>query len=652
MKSQALLQRAQTALRAGNHTQAAAALDQLTRQFPAQLEGWFMLGQLYGMQGRHELAQRCFARVIKLNPSLPEPHFNHALASHALGDAGLAKQSFASAVQLNPDYTAAWYNLGKLQLDLGAYADAEQAFLRVLRVDRSAPIYHALGVCAQAAEQFARAADYYQQAIAQEANNFSTQLNLGTCLFCLHDYEAALTHLQAALRLDPDNSVVMHNIADCYLEMAEIDHAIEYFQRSGYPSDLSSRLYALNLLENPDYDWVFQQHQQWGEAQIAAAVPRPLPARDLSPDRILRIAYLSADFRQHPVAIFIEQVLKLHDTTRYEIHCLSDTHQPDAVTRRLQGYRLHWHATAQLSEDALIQLIHSLGIDILVDLGGHTSLRPSLLATKLAPVQISYLGHVNTTGLASVDYRLTDLLLDPPGTTEQWHTETLVRLGDHCFTYTPPDSSPDISPLPMLGNHYPTFGSFNKRYKLNRLTISRWANVMQAIPNARMLMIGRAVSTESGRASIIQLFSDYGIGADRLEFIGYLPLQDYLAVHQRIDLIMDCFPWNGHTTTMNSLWMGVPTVTIEGQHHAGRFGHAIATHLGLAEFSVSNEQAFTRRVTELVAQPEHLAELRTGMRQRMLSSPLCDHQGLTSRIDASYHSMWQSWLAKTPLTSC
>lgn len=647
MTPQALLQQAQTAMRIGDYASAKKTLNRVTKQFPKSLEAWFTLGQLHGMRGEHGDARRCFTRVIALNPQLPEPHFNLGLANHALGETSLAVQSLQRATLLNPNYAAAWYNLGSALLDQENFTQAEQAFLKLLHIDDSEQIYFALGVCAQGAEQFSKAIEYYRQALNRGNTSFSLRLNLGAVYFSRHDYASALEHMLEAHRLDPASSIAIHNIASCFLELAEIDQAIEYYRKSNYPSDAATCLYALNLLEQADRAEVFQAHRLWGEMQIAAVTQPVLSPRELSSDRRLKIGYLSADFRQHPVAIFLEQVLRLHNRNSFEIHCFFDGRTADAVTERLRGYADHWHLTASLSDHQLGELIRNQGIDILVELGGHTSERAALLACRNAPIQVNYLGHVNTTGLNTVDYRFTDALLDPPGDADLFHVEELVRLGNSFFTYTPPSQSCEVGSLPMLTNTHITFASFNKLYKLNRRTIYLWCKAMTSLPNSRMLMIGRAVSTDYGKEKVIRMFESFGISADRLEFVAFLPIGDYLAIHNRVDLIMDCFPWNGHTTTMQSLWMGVPTVTIAGQHHAGRFGYAIMANLGLPEFIANDDEDFVAKVVEIASQPERLAKLRQSLRQRITQSVLCDHERLTTNIEENYRAMWLQWLEDT-----
>lgn len=640
------LQRAQSLLRANDVAGAVKVLEQTVRQHPKSLEAWFLLGQIHGSQGRHGEAKNAFGRAVAINSRVPEAHFNLGLALKSLGNLPAAAEAFGKATALKTGYVAAWYNLGSTLLDLDRFDEAEQAFLQVLKHDASDQIYLALGIAAQGGRRYAEAIEYYRQALRCGNDSFTLHLNLGTAYYSHHDFENGLRHSLAAHRLNPDEPIAIHNIADCYLEMGEIDKALEYYKMSRYPVDETAYLYALNFLEHYDAERIFREHKAWGDKAIDAAPRAPLPQRDTSPDRRLRIGYLSADFRQHAVSTFFEQILKNHDHSQFEIFCYADVRLPDQVTARLQGHADHWRDITRLGDDRLADLLRADGIDILVDLGGHTSERSRLLARRNAPIQVNYLGHVSTTGLSTVDYRFTDALVDPPGDADRHHTETLVRLGNNFFTYTPPEQAPDIGPLPMLANGCVTFASFNRLYKLNPRTIGLWSQAMAALPGSRMLIVGRAVSTEHGKARVIKLFESFGISADRLEFIAFLPLNEYLAIHNRVDLVMDCFPWNGHTTTMQSLWMGVPTITIEGRHHAGRFGYAIMTNLGLPECIADNENSFVDRVTAIASQPQRLADLRQGMRQRVAQSVLCDHLRLTKDIEENYRKMWECWLTR------
>jgi predicted O-linked N-acetylglucosamine transferase (SPINDLY family) len=299
-----------------------------------------------------------------------------------------------------------------------------------------------------------------------------------------------------------------------------------------------------------------------------------------------------------------------------------------------------------LPDRELAGIVRRDHVDILVDLTGHTNgNRLLVFARKPAPIQVTWNGYANTTGMEAMDYRITDAYADPPGMTEHLHTERLVRLPEIYMAYQPPDKSPPVGPPPGLANGYVTFGSFNAMHKVGPSVIALWARILKALPTARLMML--TVSEGTVRARLAQAFADHGIDPERLELIARLPFDQFLEAHQRADIALDPFPFNGTTTTCQTLWMGVPLITLAGRSHVSRVGVSMLSNLGLQRLVACDEAQYVSLAVTLAQDREDLTELRAGLRQRMLSSPNTDGARLTRFLEAEYAKMWKDYCSRT-----
>jgi protein O-GlcNAc transferase len=358
---------------------------------------------------------------------------------------------------------------------------------------------------------------------------------------------------------------------------------------------------------------------------------------------------VSPDLRSHSVAFFVEPLLKTHDRARFDVFCYADVRHPDAVTERLKGLTDHWRDIVGLDDVEVARLICEDRVDILVDLAGHTAHNRLLVfARKPAPIQIAYLGYPNTRGFDDMDYWLTDALADPPGESGRFYVEEIVRLPNGFNCYQPPPQSPPVSPLPALETGHINLGSFNNATKINEGVIACWAAILHAVPQARLILKARALADRQTRKRLEQYFIGYGIPVERVEMIGWIPASaDHLELYDRVDIALDTFPYNGHTTTCEALWMGVPVITLAGKVHAGRVGVSLLTQAGLSELIAESPQAYVDMAVGLTRDRERLAELRQGLRGRIKRSPLTDATGLTCAIEAAYRTMWQTWCQRT-----
>lgn len=385
---------------------------------------------------------------------------------------------------------------------------------------------------------------------------------------------------------------------------------------------------------------LYAEHRRWAETHFPSTPPAP-PARPRQPGERLRVGYVSGDFRRHAVAWFLEPILRHHDRSRVEVFCYSEGTAADDVTARLRGLAEHWRDTAGVPDGEMAQRVWRDGIDVLVDLAGHTTGgRPGVFALWPGPVQVSYMGYPFATGLSTVPFRLGDAVTDPEGNeTPSW--DRVVRLPGCFCCYTPPeDAPPVVMPSETRGDAV-TFCAMHKLEKLNDAVLDVWAALLRAVPDARLLLCR---DTLQGRTAgrLRQRFTVRGIEPgrvllERVSAEGWSHLRAYGGA----DVALDVWPWSGHTTACEALWMGVPVVTLLGRHHAGRMTASVLTCLGLEELVARTSEEYVRIAASLASDRRRRAELRAGLRQRMLAAPLCEGERFTRGLEAAFERMWQ-----------
>jgi predicted O-linked N-acetylglucosamine transferase (SPINDLY family) len=353
---------------------------------------------------------------------------------------------------------------------------------------------------------------------------------------------------------------------------------------------------------------------------------------------------VSSHFCEHAVNFFVEPILASHDHDAFEVYCYSGRQRQDETTRRLQGYADQWREIAAMSDEQAAALVRRDRIDILVDLAGHIAgHRLLVFARKPAPIQVTYIGYQNTTGMAGMDYRLTDEWADPPGTTDGFYTEELVRLPRSFFCYRPSDDAPPVGPLPAAVNGFVTFGSFNNFGKVTADVLAAWAKLLLSVDRSRLVILAAAVPSLG--EYLTRTFQSHGVGAERFTLADRRPRDEYLKLVSQVDIALDPFPMNGHTTTCDALWQGVPVVTLAGRTYAQRFGSSAHVNLSVQELIAQSPQQYVEVAARLAGDVERLTELRGTLRQRMAASPLLDFAGFTRNLEAAYRRMWTDWRA-------
>jgi predicted O-linked N-acetylglucosamine transferase (SPINDLY family) len=420
--------------------------------------------------------------------------------------------------------------------------------------------------------------------------------------------------------------------------IAAYRHALELYQDA--PATRSNMLLCMNYSPKLSRQLVADEHRRWGVMHGLGSSPQPPAMRHIEPGKPLRVGYVSADLCRHPVASFFEPILQNHNPNVVEAYVYNDTQRPDEITARMKHLTPRWTDWAGRSNALLEKVIRSEQIDILVDLNGHTELnRLQVFARKPAPVQVSYLGYPNTTGLMAMDYWLTDAWADPPGS-EQWYTEKLVRLPRCFLCYKPPADAP--LPEHRVQQSSITFGSFNKLAKITDDVIALWARILAETANSRLTLKDSATADPSVCDAVRARLQKGGIDPHRVTLEAPRQRQiDHLSLYNSIDIALDTFPYNGTTTTCEALWMGVPVITLAGEPHASRVSLSILHTIGYAEWVAHSPDEYVRLAVKLAADTSRRTQLRQGLRQNMAQSSLMDAKGFVTALEAAYQQMWR-----------
>ena len=562
---------------------------------------------------------------------------NRSAARRSLGQLAGALSDALEAIALKPDLASAYSNAGSALQAMGRRSEALECFQRgLLKAPENATLETNVGTVLFMLGRFEEALIHLDRAISLDPTLADAHQNRGTTLYRLNDLAGADASYSQALTLNPNDANALSNQGSLELMRGRVDVALERFEAAlaidpTHRNAGSNSLLALNYLPALKPDFVADLHKAWGAPHLSP--PRQFKRR--AQGEIHQIGIISPDLWQHPVASFVESWIGAVDSERWQLHLYHDGAIEDAVTERLRGFPVSWTKTAGWPDEQLTSQIRADGIDIVLDLAGHTSENRLLaLAERAAPVQMTMIGYPNTTGLPSMDYRITDAIADPPGMADEWHTEKLIRLPGGFLCWAPPPTAPD----PMASTGRPlTFGSFNALAKLSSQTISVWAAILTLVPESRLLLKSKALSDPETRHRILRAFSAHRIGANRLELLGWLPsTTDNLGFYAEIDVALDPFPYSGTTTTMEALWMGVPVVTLIGDSHAGRVGASLLTHAGLAEDVASAVNLYIDRAVALARSPELRAQKRRDLRKTVGASLMMDPHRYARALESAW----------------
>ena len=553
-------------------------------------------------------------KAIALDASEARYYHDLGLVLSAQGKSDEALAAFERVVSIKPDFVEAWNNLGTLLKAKGKLQPATEAYQRaVTLLPTCAEGYYNLGNVLKEQRLYDEAIAAYREAIALRPNFSQAHCNLGAALKEVGNLNESCLATQRALEIRPD------------------------------PIAASNLLCTLHYFDGCTPQQLFEAHAQYERAfgkPLSALAEKP--TNDFSPERRLRIGYVSADFSQHPVGRCLLSVLRYHDHGQFEIFCYSDVRRPDSITEQTRSCADSWRDVATTRDDDLARLIRSDRIDVLIDLASHTNEnRLPVFARKPAPVQITWLGMPTTTGESvclAMDYRLSDPYLDPPGQ-QPWPIPERTVLLPNCFwPYESSSTVAQVNDLPAIANGFITFGCFNNFCKVSNSTLSLWARTLLAVPRSRLLILAPRSEARTRLTTFMQAQVE---DAGRIEFIDRQPHEAYLQLYGRIDICLDTIPYSGHTTTLDALWMGVPVVTMYGPLPFSRGGLSILSNVGLAHLAANSVDAYAKIVAELAADIPALFTLRGTLRSRLNASPIMNGRQYAADLEHAIRQIWR-----------
>ncbi len=666
----------------GEWAAAASAYRAALEHAPAFPEALNNLGNCHRFLGEYRQALHAYSRAVELRPNFAGALGNMGLLLHAAGRAGEALAPLARAVGLEPAVPSHLVNLGAALCALRRFGEAIPVLEKAGRLDPSlAQVPYNLGNALLGLGRAAQAAEHYRAAVALKPDFADAHNNLGNACREAGDAAGALAAFEAAMRSDPGCTAAFNNASGAYRaqgrlddaervlrealsaapssaatlsnlgnvlrDRGELDEALGCFRRAVAidPTDAlahSNLAYTLCFHElegRPILDECLRWDARHGRA-LAEAAPPHGNSRD--PDRRLRVGYVSGDLREHCTSLFTLPLLRLHDRSQVEVFAYSSVERPDAVTRRFEGHADRWRNVRALDDRELAEVIRADGIDILVDLGMHMANgRPQVFARRPAPVQVAWVAYPGTTGMRAMDAVFSDPRLAPPELHGDY-SERVVALPDTFWCYDPETEAPPVSELPALAAGRLTLGCLNTPCKISDRALEMWGAVMRELPGARLFVMaphGRH------RGGLLERMAAHGIAPGRVELQPFRARSEYLATYHRIDLALDTFPYNGHTTSLDSFWMGVPVVTRVGRTSFGRAGLSQLHNLGLTELAGDTDARFAEIAVGLARDLPRLARLRAGLRARMEHSPLTDTPRFARGVESAYRDLWRRWCA-------
>jgi predicted O-linked N-acetylglucosamine transferase (SPINDLY family) len=655
---------------------------------PNMIDALAWQAQYEARHGRLDDAAELYRQALRIAP-------DNVQLLHGMGVVRINQKRFAEAadrlrrvVEMAPQNVNATYELGIALQQIGQLDDAEQCYRRVLiSVPKSIEVHNNLGICLALRGRLEEAKAEFNEVIALQPTHSEALSNMGNVLLTQARYHEAVNYYRASLKHNDQNALAYNNIAAALAPLGHLHEAAQCGEmavklQSQYPDawnnlgnvykDLGwfdqsyqalrealrqspqfasahcNLLMALNYDPRVTQEQIAAEHWLWYEQQ-GKELTRPTSYRNRpDPDRPLRIGYISPDFRQHPVTDFLIPILEHHDRQQFPTFLYSNSGATDTTTERVRVACESWNLVHGRTDAEVAQLVQEHEIDILVDLAGHTAHnRLMCFGRKPAPLQVTYLGYPATTGLPTIDYMFTDAVVDRPED-EAFYIEKLYRLEGGFSCWAGPRGLPEANELPALKNGYVTFGSLHAITKLNPGVLALWAQLLRTVPNSRLLL-ARTTLRGPGHDQIMAELGKHGIDASRIEMrhTWKTPVGHY-ENYADIDISLDVFPWCGHTTACESLWLGVPMVTLMGNRHAGRMVASVLTYGGLSDWIAATPDEYVRIAAEKASQPAALAELRRNLRSKMLASPVGDGRRITTQIEAAYRQIWREWCAKQP----
>lgn len=617
-----------------------------------------------------------------MSPQKLRALLEQAVGLHQSGQLVAAEKLYRQARAAAPNQYDALYLSGVLALQQDRLDDALGLLTRARRVDRKSVICQVrLAMVLMRKGQPAEAETHLREALSRDPNfaegwdwlavglrlqdklvdavacheravklapdSAVFWVNFGLTYSLLGYPEKALPCHDRALALDPASVGARSGRAQTLHQLQRLPEAIAEYERvlsvvPGSSHIRSCRLFAMHHVQGPSREQLFAEHVTYG--QMLGADPKPSFSNPPTRDRRLRLAILSPDLREHSCAYFLLPLLQYLNREQFELYLYHDHFRTDAMSARLQALAVVWRNFCGQPQPLVEQTIRSDAPDILIDLAGHTGIsdRLPLFARRLAPVQITYLGYPNTTGVAAMDYRFTDAIVDPEGEADRFATERLVRFAPTAWAYSPPADAPAL--LPYAATHRVTFGCFNTPAKWTEEMVGIWARLLRTVPDSRLLLKGARLDVPETRSRYEEWFRENEVAAERVSFLpSKLRTAEHLACYHDVDIALDTFPYHGTTTTCEALWMGVPVVTLQGESHVSRVGASLLRAAGHPELIATDSEEYVRIAAELARDVPRRRLLHGRLREDLQASILLDHRAQSAHFAAALRECWGRW---------
>lgn len=603
------------------------------------------LGNAFQQLNRFNEAVDCYRRYFAINPNSAEIHLNLGLALKSMGDSPSAIAEFETALKIDPRNAVAMRHLADELLSLKRMREVEELCNRALAIDpTNIFMLNNLGIALLEMGRWEEAADNYRKALKIRPDELDFLNNLGIIEYRVGHYDQAAELFNKALATHRADAEILNNLGNVYKDLAQHEKSIECFQKAieinpQYADAWSNLL--LGQLYLPGFNPIEYKKDlsRWNTRMFSGIPRRTAHPNDRSPDRRLRIGFVSPDFKEHPVCRFVIRLLENLDRKAFEIFLYHDTPRFDQITQLIQPLADQWRTTPGLSNEQFDRLIVEDRIDILFDLAAHTgNNRMEVFARKPAPIQVTWLAYCGTTGLPEIEYRLSDRLMDPPGLFDNQYSEKTVYLSPSYWCYQPPENTP----APICPDFPVVFGNLNNFCKNNAPLLDAFAEILKRVDNSSMIL--HAQEGEH-RSHTLQFFEAKGVDPSRIRFVRRMPIEEYFALYNQIHIALDPFPFNGGTTSCDAIWMGVPVISKVGINRPmGRAGKTLLENLGLFKLLADSTEQYIAKAVELACNRSQILTYKQTLRDRMKASPLMDSAAFSAEFDSILRTLWIAWL--------
>ena len=615
---------------------------------PEYVNAWFNLAVAYYDDNKPLEAIKSYKKIITLDPRHANTLYNLGYIHHELLNYNQSIIYYKLAIKLNPNFYDSYSNLAKVFMDKGDYKNSLKYYkLSLKKYPFDEKILNEIGVLFVNLNYYETALFFFKKALTVNPKSIKTKFNIASTLKDDGRYNQAKKLLNRIIKEQPKNFIAYLKQGEIFCNLGNFNQGIPYFLKAISLSKKNKNLYSkLFFFSNysPDMsaEEIFAYYKQYDQR---FGFPHKHKWKTFSQPKIpknkLKIGYVSPDFQKHSVQNFLLPTLAHHNHKEFEIFAFAELEKEDKVSQEYKSYVDHWIRTDRMTDDELAQKIGDLGIDILVDLAGHTrNNRLTVFAQKPAPISVTWLGYGYTTGLSAIDYFLTDKFVTPKGS-EHLFLEKPWQLKNHTYCcYKAQENMDKVTPLPALSNGFITFGTISKNLRINNNLISIWSIILKRVNKSKLLINNFDLNSHHSKEILISRFKAHGISENRLDF--YYETPPWNSMHQ-IDIALDCFPHNSGTTLFEHLYMGNPFITYSSRPSVGKIGTSILSTLGHPEWIATSEEEYVDKAVTLASDPLKLSIIRQNLRTEMEASPLMDQKGFVRELEEAYQAMWKKW---------